>query len=160
MKSSLITTALAVALAGAFLACDKKPAEIKIGGVGPLTGEAATFGVSTKNGYDMAIAECNAKGGVLGKQVKLVFADDKGDPAEGATVYTKLIEQDKVSAIIGTVMSKSAWPVPPSARTPRSPTSSPPPPTPRSPKWATTSSAPRSSTPSRAPWAPSSRTTS
>jgi len=35
-----------------------------------------------------------------------VFADDKGDPAEGATVFTKLIEQDKVSAIIGTVMSK------------------------------------------------------
>jgi len=106
MKSSLITTALAVALAGAFLACDRKPAEIKIGGVGPLTGEAATFGVSTKNGYDMAIAECNAKGGILGKQVKLVFADDKGDPAEGATVFTKLIEQDKVCAIIGTVMSK------------------------------------------------------
>jgi branched-chain amino acid transport system substrate-binding protein len=106
MKSSLTALAIAIVLAGTFLACDKKPAEIKIGGVGPLTGEAATFGVSTKNGYEMAVAEANAKGGILGKQVKLVFADDKGDPAEGATVYTKLIEQDKVSAIIGTVMSK------------------------------------------------------
>ena len=54
----------------------------------------------------MAVAEWNAKGGVLGKQIKLSFADDKGDPAEGATVFTKLIEQDKVSAIVGTVMSK------------------------------------------------------
>jgi branched-chain amino acid transport system substrate-binding protein len=98
--------AIAIVLAGTFLACDKKPAEIKIGGVGPLTGEAATFGVSTKNGYEMAVADANAKGGILGKQVKLIFADDKGDPAEGATVYTKLIEQDKVTAIIGTVMSK------------------------------------------------------
>jgi branched-chain amino acid transport system substrate-binding protein len=106
MKSSLTAVAIAIVLAGTFLACDKKPAEIKIGGVGPLTGEAATFGVSTKNGYEMAVADANAKGGILGKQVKLIFADDKGDPAEGATVYTKLIEQDKVTAIIGTVMSK------------------------------------------------------
>jgi len=106
MKSSLVSAVLAVALAGTFLACDKNGKEIRIGGVGPLTGEAATFGVSTKNGYDMAVAEWNAKGGVLGKQVKLTFADDKGDPAEGATVFTKLIEQDKSVAIIGTVMSK------------------------------------------------------
>jgi branched-chain amino acid transport system substrate-binding protein len=106
MKSSLVSAFIAVALAGSFLACDKGAKEIKIGGVGPLTGEAATFGASTKNGYDMAVAEWNAKGGVLGKQVKMTFADDKGDPAEGATVFTKLIEQDKSVAIVGTVMSK------------------------------------------------------
>ncbi|MDA8410692.1 MAG: ABC transporter substrate-binding protein [Treponema sp.] len=87
-------------------ACSSGPKEILIGGVGPVTGAAATFGVSTKNAYEMAIAEWNAKGGVLGKQIKLDFADDKGDPTEGATVYTKLIQQDKVVAIVGTVMSK------------------------------------------------------
>ncbi|HUX39028.1 MAG TPA: ABC transporter substrate-binding protein, partial [Rectinemataceae bacterium] len=87
-------------------ACSSGPKEIVIGGVGPVTGAAATFGVSTKNAYEMAIAEWNAKGGVLGKQIKLDFADDKGDPTEGATVYTKLIQQDKVVAIVGTVMSK------------------------------------------------------
>jgi branched-chain amino acid transport system substrate-binding protein len=106
MKSSLVSAFIAVALAGSFLACDKGGKEIKIGGVGPLTGEAATFGASTKNGYDMAVAEWNAKGGVLGKQVKMTFADDKGDPAEGATVFTKLIDENKVCAVIGTVMSK------------------------------------------------------
>jgi branched-chain amino acid transport system substrate-binding protein len=106
MKSSLVSAFIAVALAGTFLACDKNSKDIRIGGVGPLTGEAATFGASTKNGYDLAVAEWNAKGGVLGKQVKMTFADDKGDPAEGATVYTKLIEQDKSCAIVGTVMSK------------------------------------------------------
>ena len=87
-------------------ACSSGPKDIVIGGVGPVTGAAATFGVSTKNAYEMAIAEWNAKGGVLGKQIKLDFADDKGDPTEGATVYTKLIQQDKVVAIVGTVMSK------------------------------------------------------
>jgi len=106
MKSSLVSAFVAVALAGSFLACDKGAKEIKIGGVGPLTGEAATFGAATKNGYDLAVGEWNAKGGVLGKQVKMTFADDKGDPAEGATVFTKLIEQDKSVAIVGTVMSK------------------------------------------------------
>ena len=106
MKSSLVSAFIAVALAGSFLACDKGAKEIKIGGVAPATGEAATFGASTKNGFDMAVAEWNGKGGVLGKQVKMAFADDKGDPAEAATVWTKLIEQDKVCAIVGTVMSK------------------------------------------------------
>lgn len=81
--------------------------DIKIGGIGPVTGEAATFGVSTKNGMTMAVEEWNAKGGVFNnRKVKLIFEDDKGDPAEGATVYTKLIQQDGVVAIVGTVMSK------------------------------------------------------
>ena len=55
MKLSIVSAFVAVALAGGFLACDKGAKEIKIGGVGPLTGEAATFGASTKNGYDMAV---------------------------------------------------------------------------------------------------------
>jgi branched-chain amino acid transport system substrate-binding protein len=104
-KTYLLALGLVVGAILPFVGCDKNK-DVVIGGVAPLTGEAATFGVSTKNGYDLAVAEWNAKGGVLGKQVKMVFADDKGDPAEGATVYTKLIEQDKACAIVGTVMSK------------------------------------------------------
>jgi branched-chain amino acid transport system substrate-binding protein len=106
MKLFAISAAMAIIITGAFLACDKGSKTFNLGGVGPVTGEAATFGVSTKNGIELAVSEWNAKGGVLDKQIKLSFADDKGDPAEGATVYTKLIEQDKVSAIVGTVMSK------------------------------------------------------
>jgi branched-chain amino acid transport system substrate-binding protein len=104
-KSYLVALGLVAGAALTFVGCDKNK-NVVIGGVAPLTGEAATFGASTKNGYDLAVSEWNAKGGVLGKQVQLVFADDKGDPAEGATVFTKLIEQDKACAILGTVMSK------------------------------------------------------
>jgi branched-chain amino acid transport system substrate-binding protein len=104
-KTHLLALGLVAGAALSFVGCDKNK-NVVIGGVAPLTGEAATFGASTKNGYDLAVAEWNAKGGVLGKQVQLVFADDKGDPAEGATVFTKLIEQDKACAILGTVMSK------------------------------------------------------
>ncbi len=98
--------AIALGLGIGMASCSSGPKEIVIGGVGPVTGEAATFGVSTKNAYEMAIAEWNANKGINGKQLKLVFADDKGDPTEGATVYTKLIQQDKAVAIVGTVMSK------------------------------------------------------
>ncbi len=101
--------------------------DIRIGGVGPVTGEAATFGVSTKNGMTMAVEEWNEKGGILGRRIRLIFEDDKGDPAEGATVYTKLIQQDRVVAIVGTVMSKvtlAGAPIAQAARVPMiSPTS-------------------------------------
>ena len=78
---------------------------IKIGGVAPVTGPTATFGTSAKNAYEMAVEDINAKGGVLGKKIELVFADDKGDPTEGATATQKLINQDKVVAIAGTLTS-------------------------------------------------------
>lgn len=108
MKSYAMSAAVAAILAGTFLSCGKTSKEIIIGGVAPVTGEAATFGASTKNGFDLAIEEWNAKGGIDGKQLKLAFADDKGDPAEGATVFTKLIQQDKAVAVLGPVMSKVA----------------------------------------------------
>ena len=106
MKLLALLVVSAAIVGGIFLSCSGGPPVFKLGGVGPVTGEAATFGVSTKQGIEMAVGEWNAKGGVLGKQIRLAFADDKGDPAEGATVYTKLIQQDGVSAIVGTVMSK------------------------------------------------------
>ena len=107
MKMLALTAVACSLLAGSFIGCDTNK-EILIGGIAPVTGEAATFGTSTKNGFDLAVQEVNSKGGLLGKQVKLVFGDDKGDPAEGATVTTKLIQQDKVVAMLGPVMSKVA----------------------------------------------------
>lgn len=109
MKKVVVVVLLVVALLSTTLTGCKtssEPQTIKVGGIGPVTGEASTFGVSTKNGYEMMIEEWNAKGGVLGKKIELVFADDKGDPTEGATAAQKLINEDKVVAIAGTVMSK------------------------------------------------------
>ena len=88
------------------IGCGREPEHLRIGGVAPLTGESASFGQSGRRGSELAVEQWNARGGLLGRRIRLVVADDKGDPAEGATVFTKLIEQDKVSAIVGTVMSK------------------------------------------------------
>lgn len=88
------------------LGCERRAGQIRIGGVAPLSGDGATFGVSARRGFEMAVADCNAQGGVLGKQIKLIMADDKGDPAEGATVVTMLIHQRKVVGVVGPPMTK------------------------------------------------------
>ncbi|MCX5974070.1 MAG: ABC transporter substrate-binding protein [Coprothermobacterota bacterium] len=77
-----------------------------IGVVAPLTGDSATFGKSTQEGAELAAAEWNAKGGINGSQIVLKMADDKSDPTEGAAGITRLIEQEKIVAEIGTVQSK------------------------------------------------------
>jgi branched-chain amino acid transport system substrate-binding protein len=82
--------------------------EILVGEYGSLTGDKATFGISTKNGIDMAVDEINAAGGVLGKKIRVIVEDDRGDSTEAATVVTKLITKDKVVAVLGEVASSSS----------------------------------------------------
>ncbi|MCL5045634.1 MAG: ABC transporter substrate-binding protein [Actinobacteria bacterium] len=84
----------------------KEPDVIKIAVIAPLTGNVATFGQSTKNAVELLVKETNAKGGINGKQIKVVYEDDKNDPVEGANAAQKVITQDKVVAIIGSVASK------------------------------------------------------
>ena len=84
---------------------------IKIGVIAPMTGDVKTFGESTKEGVEVAVAEWNAKGGVLGKKIEIVLGDDKNDPAEATNAATKLIKQDKVKFIVGSVASKCSIPI-------------------------------------------------
>jgi branched-chain amino acid transport system substrate-binding protein len=79
--------------------------EIVVGEFGSLTGTTATFGISTKNGIDMAVDEVNKAGGLLGKKVRIVVEDDQGKPEEAQTVVTKLINKDQVIAVLGEVAS-------------------------------------------------------
>ena len=79
--------------------------EIKIGLVGSLTGGQASFGQSTQKGAEFAVNEINSSGGINGKKMLLFSLDDQGKPEEAATVVTRLISQDKVSAIFGEVAS-------------------------------------------------------
>lgn len=78
---------------------------IRIGEVGSMTGSEATFGRSTHQGIELALKEVNDAGGIHGKSVELITLDDQSRPDEAATVTTKLITQNKVSAILGEVAS-------------------------------------------------------
>jgi branched-chain amino acid transport system substrate-binding protein len=87
---------------------------IKIGFLGALTGDVAMYGKPTLDGMKMAAEEINAAGGVVGKKIEIVEADDRGDKQEGASVTQKLISRDKVVAIVGdptTGITKVAAPI-------------------------------------------------
>ena len=79
--------------------------DLKIGMVYELTGNTATYGTSAANGAKLAFKEINAAGGVLGKQIQIVTADNKGEPSESTNAMTKVITQDKVVAVTGFTVS-------------------------------------------------------
>ena len=85
--------------------CGKKEDVIKIGEYGSLTGSTATFGINTDRGIQMAVEKINQEGGLLGKKVVVIVEDDQGKPEEAATAVKKLINQDKVIAVLGEVAS-------------------------------------------------------
>jgi branched-chain amino acid transport system substrate-binding protein len=78
---------------------------ILLGEVGSLTGPEATFGISARNGIELAINEANAAGGVKGKKLAVRVYDSQGRPEEGAQAATRLIAQDKVVVILGEAAS-------------------------------------------------------
>tara|TARA_B100000029_G_scaffold348015_1_gene340369 strand:+ start:11308 stop:12534 length:1227 start_codon:yes stop_codon:yes gene_type:complete len=75
---------------------------IKIGGMAPLSSPGSyQQGPELVLGLEWAVADVNAAGGVLGKQVELIVEDTQGRPPTGATVVEKLITKDKVVAAAG-----------------------------------------------------------
>lgn len=106
-------------------ACTKKDAAttttaatdtIKVGYVGSMTGDQATFGISTENGVKLAFDQINAKGGINGKKLQVISYDNGGKPEEAATAVNKLITQDKVVAILGEVASSRSLAMAPIAQ--------------------------------------------
>ncbi len=74
---------------------------LKIGAVISLTGSYAALGASQKDVIDMEVARINAAGGVSGRKIDVLVEDDNTDAAKALTAVTKLIEQDKVLAVMG-----------------------------------------------------------
>lgn len=79
--------------------------EIVIGYIGALSGETALWGQAGLNGMIMAQKEINDAGGILGKPVKIVEYDGKGEPLDSINAFNKLVDQDKVVAVVGTNFS-------------------------------------------------------
>lgn len=79
--------------------------EIVLGHYASMTGSTAHFGQDTDKAIRMAVDEANAAGGVLGKKIKVVTLDTRGDSAEAANAVTRLIDVEKSTAILGEVAS-------------------------------------------------------
>lgn len=87
--------------------------EIKIGNIIPLSGSAAPLGKIGQEARDMAVEEINAAGGIKsmgGAQIKMLYADSKGDPATGVSEAERLITLEEVALLTGTYQSGVAMP--------------------------------------------------
>ncbi len=107
-KRTLFAGAAALALL-ASLATSPAQAQIKVATAGPITGEYAAFGEQLKHGAEMAIADINAKGGVLGQQLVLEVGDDACDPKQAVSVANKFAGQG-VKFVAGHFCSSSSIP--------------------------------------------------
>jgi branched-chain amino acid transport system substrate-binding protein len=84
-------------------------ADVLIGMTGPMTGKNAWFGEQLQRATDLAVADINAGGGVLGEQVRLVTADDFCDPEQAVAAAKKLVS-DGVIFVVGHYCSHAAIP--------------------------------------------------
>ena len=97
MKKLLLT---GIALGAVMAFSGVASAQIKLGVAGPVTGPNAAFGAQLKNGVEQAVADINAKGGVLGQKITVSVGDDVSDPKQGVSVANKFVG-DGVKWVVG-----------------------------------------------------------
>lgn len=106
MKKFLALSLAVLMLVTVFAGCGEKKGEEKdtllIGASGPLTGPAASYGISVKQGAELAVEQVNAEGGVNGLKLKLEFIDDENDPQKAGVAYDTLMDKG-VQASLGCV---------------------------------------------------------
>ena len=97
------TTAAGAAATGTGLS-----GEIPVGFVFSMTGAGAPYGPSQRNGIELAVEEINASGMLGSAKIRAIVEDDASKPEQAIQVFTKLITQDNVAAIVGPTLSNSA----------------------------------------------------
>jgi len=95
--------------------CKKNADTIKIGFIGPLTGDYANYGVMMSQAVKIAVAEKNAAGGIDGKMIELVAEDSEGKVEKANAAIEKLASVDKIYGLVGCVFSGSSLAVAPRA---------------------------------------------
>ena len=111
VKRTLSLLLAAASMASVLTACGSKDKAggsdgdtIRLGGVGPLTGGYANYGLSVQHGAELAAKEINADGGVNGKMLEVQFQDSQGDPESAVAAYGKLMDWG-MNVSLGAVLS-------------------------------------------------------
>lgn len=99
----LALTVLCLSLLGS---CSKNDKELVVGAVFPMSGPIATYGQESVNGMKLALKEINTTG-INGKKLDLIVEDNKGEPVDTANAVRKLINVNKVKAVLGSVASSN-----------------------------------------------------
>jgi branched-chain amino acid transport system substrate-binding protein len=100
-RAAVIAAVLVATVGGGTGARSASPEAIRIAAVFSETGGFASIGAPGLAGMRLAAAEINAKGGVLGRRIRLISADTRSKPATGARAVRSLIERDRVVALGG-----------------------------------------------------------
>ena len=121
----IIGTIIVLILAGAAIYIGIQPTgyitaptvenKIVIGTIQPLTGSAASIGQNVRAAIEVAVEEVNAEGGINGKRLEIVFEDGKCDAGSALTAVKKLVNVDKVPAIVGPTCSSETIAAAPTA---------------------------------------------
>lgn len=108
MRFAALLLAAALTTLGAACGGGSETKEIVVGEYGSLTGTNATFGISTRDGIELATEEQNAKGGIGGVPIRIVVEDDQSKPEEAATAVNKILSRDRPVALLGEVASSAS----------------------------------------------------
>ncbi|MFD1791653.1 ABC transporter substrate-binding protein [Ochrobactrum teleogrylli] len=111
MKKFAVGATFAAMFTGLLSAAPVHAEDIAIGAVVPLSGASATTGKDQSRGIELAVKEVNAKGGVLGKQLKVIVEDSGGKPQTSIDAAKKLVSVDKVPIVIGEYSSGNTIPL-------------------------------------------------
>lgn len=120
MKKKFFAMLMAVVMTFTLVACggsdtpsnddsgDNAVQTLKIGGIGALTGGYANYGLSVKQGAELAAQEINGAGGVCGMQVEVSFQDSQGDPESAVAAYGKLMDWGMNVSLGGTMSGETS----------------------------------------------------
>ena len=116
-RRNFLTAAGVVAAAGVLTACGGSSSStaasstaasaasgdtIKIGVMGPLTGDASVYGKAVVNGATLYLKQVNANGGINGKQIEILTEDEQGDATQAVNCFTKMVDEG-ITALVGDV---------------------------------------------------------
>lgn len=113
-RRNFLAAAGVVAAAGVLTACGGSSSSaaasgaaasgdtIKVGVLGPLTGDVSVYGQAVVNGATLRLKQANEEGGINGKQIEIISMDEQGDPTQAVTCFTKMCDQG-ITALVGDV---------------------------------------------------------
>jgi len=111
-RALVLASALAAATASLPAAAQSSGEPVRLGALLSVTGNPAN-GLTAQTGYKMAVDEINAAGGILGRKVEMIVADDANDPTQAVTSVKRLISRDRIQIMVGPMVSQSTLAVAP-----------------------------------------------
>jgi branched-chain amino acid transport system substrate-binding protein len=117
MKRTLSISIIVLSVLLIFVGCGSGEAGVvKIGFVGPMTGDYANYGQSMSTAVQIAVDEINAAGGIDGVMVELIVEDSEGDTAKANAAFEKLANVDGIYGLVGAVFSSNSLAIAPKAQ--------------------------------------------